>query len=123
MILPTLWDRHEGRCYYCACKTFHWERPQDMPDRRRRIVVRTQPERRATREHLVRRADGGGNGPNIVLACAFCNHCRDERTVQEHKAYILALIAEGRHPNIKTIGKYKVREKLFRHVIFHLEEA
>src|SRR3990167_3352180 len=45
--------------------------------------------RRATREHLERRADGGTHDPaNIVLACDACNASRGRRTVEQHKAHI-----------------------------------
>jgi hypothetical protein len=42
--------------------------------------------RRATREHLRRRADNGSNMRwNIVLACQHCNSSRGDRTPEEHR--------------------------------------
>jgi hypothetical protein len=33
-----------------------------------------------TKEHLIRRCDGGHNGGNLVLACIPCNSNRDEHS-------------------------------------------
>jgi hypothetical protein len=55
-----------------------------------------------TKEHLVRKADGGGDTPNnIVYAHMYCNSCRDDRTVEEHKAYIQKELKNGTHPLVK----------------------
>lgn len=54
---------------------------------------------RLTKEHLIRRADGGIGIPNnIVRACAWCNSNRGEASVSEHKDRIVAMVAAGQHP-------------------------
>lgn len=61
----------------------------------------------ATREHLIRVADGGKNGDNIDLACLFCNTTRGERTPQHHRELMLKLVAAGCHPthhNLPTLA-------------------
>jgi hypothetical protein len=46
---------------------------------------------RATREHLIRKADGGtDDDSNIVMACAGCNHERGDAPVDLWKRYVLA---------------------------------
>lgn len=54
---------------------------------------------RETKEHLVRRADGGrGANGNIVKSCAWCNSNRGLRAPDEHKMWIADLICRGEHP-------------------------
>lgn len=121
--LQNLWDRHKGRCFYCACKTFTLHRPLDRKVRVRATVLFTQPGRQASREHLIRRCDGGGMGSNIVLACRFCNEARHSRSVAEHKAWVLQLIAAGRHPNVKSLAAYQERARKYAPYILILEAA
>lgn len=64
---------------------------------------------RQTREHLVRKADGGrDNRANIVHAHAVCNVMRQERSVELHKAYIATLIRDGTHPLQRLIDGHRV---------------
>lgn len=52
-----------------------------------------------TNEHLVRKADGGTDDfANLTRAHHYCNVTRGERSVSEHKAYILRSLADGSHP-------------------------
>ncbi len=52
-----------------------------------------------TREHLVRKADGGRqNRHNIVLAHKFCNTSRQKAAVEDHKRHMLLKVADGQHP-------------------------
>jgi 5-methylcytosine-specific restriction endonuclease McrA len=55
-------------------------KPEDPHANRRRKKTR------ATREHLVRKADGGtDHDSNIVMACAACNHERGDAPVDAYK--------------------------------------
>lgn len=92
------------------------ERPLNKKPRHRRIVLKIQPHRTATREHLVRRCEGGGNGDNLTLACRFCNNGRDDRTVEQHKAHILKLIEAGQHPNMPRMSAYHTRANKYQHL-------
>lgn len=71
------WTEQEGRCFYCERVTWLWE--AEFPHAKY-LDVRTQ----ATREHLVRRVDGGTNeDENIVMACQECNSHRGSATADE----------------------------------------
>jgi hypothetical protein len=51
-----------------------------------------------TREHLIRRADGGvGLTDNQVFACAWCNHRRGRAKVSDHRDAMQRLKAAGLH--------------------------
>lgn len=81
-----------GLCFYCGQSA--WLPPprrgsqdsipegffEDLRANRRR------QQSRATREHLVKVADGGGDDDgNIVMACANCNHHRHDVPVNEYR--------------------------------------
>lgn len=83
--LMTLWRTFHGLCWYCerltwvegtmskvqAMNTFS---PPFFPIKDKRKEMRM---RRATREHLKRKAEGGiRTKDNIVLACNGCNSSR-----------------------------------------------
>lgn len=52
-----------------------------------------------TKEHLVKKEDGGSNHKsNIVYAHAYCNSSRLDRTVENHKEIIMAMVSGGYHP-------------------------
>jgi len=54
----------------------------------------------ATREHVVRLADGGAKGlKNMVWACSYCNSHRQERDPFEHLVAMCRAVALGQHPN------------------------
>jgi 5-methylcytosine-specific restriction endonuclease McrA len=56
-----------GKCFYCEA-TMWLEGPPGARSLR------------CTAEHLIPRSEGGGDGPdNIVAACARCNHTRHKR--------------------------------------------
>lgn len=73
--LRSIFEEQEGECIYCDGKCWlPW-----VP-----VAERGAPGRMATREHLVRRADGGNNSlENIAMACADCNSLRNEYTPRE----------------------------------------
>lgn len=75
-----------GLCYYCLRETFNpnWEKFEAAAIRfdmsRQTIILRM-----ATREHLIKRQDGGTDQDfNIVMACFECNTQRDDRSVLKH---------------------------------------
>ncbi len=66
--LKALYEKFKGRCYYCFCKTWLHDYPEYI----------NFPDQRATREHLIKKANGGKYGDNIVLACKMCNESRGD---------------------------------------------
>lgn len=61
-----LFEQQRGLCHWCK-----------QPMTLRRKGNQTPPVNFATFEHVIRRADGGGNGDdNVVLACRKCNNER-----------------------------------------------
>lgn len=100
-----LFDRRNGICIYCDGETWTPHRLTKDAARERFGLQKHAPHhakrlkfKMATKEHLVRIADGGENGANIDLACLFCNTTRGERTPAEHRELMLKLVAAGRHP-------------------------
>ena len=56
--------------------------------------------RMATREHVDRLADGGAKGVrNMVWACSYCNHNRQDKDPFEHLVAMCRAVALGQHPN------------------------
>lgn len=54
---------------------------------------------RETKEHLVRKADGGrGLINNYTHACGWCNHGRGTTPVEEHKAAMAKMMELRKHP-------------------------
>ena len=97
-------------CFYCGQPT--WRLGEVSRDEARRMFGiekgsylsgRMLRYRQWTREHLTRRADGGGNAPNnIVGACLYCNSTREDVPPQEHRKAMRALAATGAHPCCNT---------------------
>lgn len=105
MTLATLFDAQNGLCFYCTGKTWLGGRETKQQARARLGITPGLPRaqralalRRATEEHLIRRADGGKRKGNLVMACAFCNSHRGETSVDAHKTNMLALVKAGKHP-------------------------
>ena len=111
------WHRQDGKCFYCEGDT--WMRGSGE----RRLAAKTRlglpigvdgaalALRRATAtlEHLVRKADGGKGGANLVMACARCNVTRGTATVEDHKAAMMDLVAQGKHPvNRRPVERERV---------------
>ncbi|GJE77761.1 HNH endonuclease [Methylorubrum suomiense] len=105
--LEKLFDLTGGTCCYCGCQTY-------LPRSEPRAVVAArfglalgQPgvkkalrRRTATREHIVRKADGGGdNRRNLTIACHLCNITRGAASPDQHRAAIARAVAAGIHPN------------------------
>lgn len=84
-----LWQLYGGECFYCGRPTWceHHESKRVAKARLGLATYRELRYRRATREHLHRRADGGMNGlHNLVLACNACNVARQTKPVLVHLA-------------------------------------
>lgn len=106
-VLAKLFDAAGGVCTYCDCDTYMVKREAE-PDALRRFGIpdglpgttRALRYREASREHVVRSADGGRDDiGNLTLACTFCNTARGEATPEHHRAAMLLLIAAELHPN------------------------
>jgi hypothetical protein len=89
-------QEQNGLCFYC-------EQPAWLPDPRPKSkdlqaegnlgedhhMNRRRKKTLATREHLVTKADGGGdNDSNIVMDSAACNHERGDAPVDVWKSYV-----------------------------------
>jgi len=83
-----LFESAKGLCYYCGKSTWLPDDVEtkkhalwrlglmELPPKERKIQFLR---RRATIEHLIKVADGGGNEPeNLVLACFRCNGTRHD---------------------------------------------
>lgn len=53
----------------------------------------------STKEHLVRKADGGTDARNnLEYAHAYCNSMRGETSVENHREAMIAAVSAGKHP-------------------------
>jgi 5-methylcytosine-specific restriction endonuclease McrA len=73
------WEWQGRLCFYCDVET--WINPGwDCS-----AIPRNRLKTMATREHLIRRADGGPNtSDNVVIACQECNSTRGETSWQDY---------------------------------------
>jgi hypothetical protein len=81
----------DGLCYYCEQPA--WIAPLKGPNPYSEEYAsnRRRAKTRATREHLVRKADGGTDADsNIVMACAACNHERQDTAVEAWKHFVMS---------------------------------
>ncbi|MCZ4270772.1 HNH endonuclease [Maritalea porphyrae] len=119
--------RQGGLCFYCNKPMWEGEVESKTAAMARLGVTRTELKLlMSTAEHLLRKADGGGNcRDNIVAAHAICNHSREERTVEEHKATLwidppadedpriveiidrLKVVKDGSRLHTELMGKFK----------------
>lgn len=88
--LEQKFKEQDSRCFYCERSTwlgFAYDMDKEIARMNwRGRAGKPFKSARATREHLVRVVDGGGDSDeNIVVACAYCNHARGNRTVEEWK--------------------------------------
>ena len=64
--IKILWEKQDGKCYFCKQKTFLRE-----PDQKKNSKCT------ATREHLIPKSQGGSNRvANIKMSCHYCNTWR-----------------------------------------------
>jgi len=85
--LVRLFEMQGGACYYCLRESWLPEiEPMDTFAARHGISWQDVAKfRMATREHLIKRQDGGTNQIfNVVMACAWCNNQRGDRSVLDH---------------------------------------
>lgn len=103
--LRSLYRDQEGICCYCDGPT--WLPRHHTQERARRIlgIPDTGPgsrklleAARATREHLKRRADGGGDHGNLKMACNYCNTHRGDDDPEVHRVNMQVLAAASLHP-------------------------
>lgn len=101
-------SRDGSACIYCEAEMWvsEAEKIQSFATRHG-ITNKAAKSRRATREHLVRQADGGTDAAaNLMLACVFCNSWRNERSLVECRAGIKKMIDDGQHPGFAA-GVYQ----------------
>ena len=110
---PCFWDditklaqAAADRCVYCGCETWL---PVSAAEHAYHVMpIGTKAEvdarkrhgwRKATREHLIRKCDGGSDDLcNLALACAFCNSHRGEHEPEIWAIAVLAMVRVRRHP-------------------------
>ena len=103
----------QDRCYYCGCETWlPWGRDgrtfNAMPIGTKEEVLARKAFgwRKATREHLIRRCDGGSDDPcNIALACAYCNSHRGDAKPEIWAIVMAAMVNVGRHPSSTGVAR------------------
>lgn len=91
-----LWLMQNRECFYCGREAWCANGIESKRHFRTRLGLTATglEQRRATREHLRRRADGGDSRPeNLVMACAGCNGDRGSTPPLLHLAHKRALHA------------------------------
>ena len=91
--LLNLWKQQDGFCWYCGRPTWLPGAGETKAEARIRLgltagvlsAARLFRYRRASIEHLKRRADGGTLKDGTVMACVECNSRRQETPPHEHK--------------------------------------
>ena len=56
-----------GHCFHCGSLT---------------LLTRVRCDRQATRDHLIPRSKGGGDGANLVLSCYRCNQDKGDKMLE-----------------------------------------
>lgn len=94
--------RQGNKCFYCEGEMWiSATEKRAVAVKRLGIDERTLAHRTATKEHLIRQANGGKRTVhNIVAACGFCNSSRGDAEVEDHKAAMRAMVAAGTHPTV-----------------------
>lgn len=87
----------DGLCFYCEQEAWLTEKRlnKDLMSEGNpgadHHMNRRRKKTQATREHLIRRCDGGTDADsNIVMACAGCNHERQDTPVEVWKWHVRA---------------------------------
>lgn len=112
--LTRIYKFHLGRCCYCRGLTWNPKDKPSLPDgdihgyRLRsigldyvkgdvgtRLIYHAS---KGTREHVIRKVDGGGGGKNLWLACHYCNSQRNDRSPAENQRVMQSLVLMGLHP-------------------------
>lgn len=103
--LVRAFDAQNGRCCYCDGACWLPQRESGMQARARLGIpvgvdgaAKMLRAARATREHLKRRVDGGGDADNIAMACHACNVRRGDSEPDVHRIDMQVLVAAGLHP-------------------------
>lgn len=102
--LKRLFDAQNKLCCYCDGPTWI-AGGETRVDRNARLGVVDGPgagkllaAMMATREHVKRRVDGGGNADNLMMACGYCNTTRHGSEPDVHRVDMQVLVAAGLHP-------------------------
>jgi hypothetical protein len=103
--LRRLWDEQHGCCYYCSGETYCVGNGEPKAALKARFGISEGRGsgtllrgRRATLEHLKKKADGGTlANSNIVMACLGCNTRRGDLPVDQFKALVAEVVARGIH--------------------------
>lgn len=104
-LLAKLFNAQNGLCYYCDGQA--WMRQsEDMHAAAIRLcipngshAIKMLRDAEATKEHLLRRADGGtSSARNLKMACQCCNSRRGATPAAAHRIDMQVLVAAGLHP-------------------------
>jgi hypothetical protein len=107
--LVSLYVEQDGRCWYCDGRT--WLVGAESADqvRARLQIPKGVPwaakmlrSAMATREHIVRKVDGGRDAGNLKMACHACNVRRGDSPPDVHRIDMQVLVAAGLHPTNRT---------------------
>ena len=97
-IRAKLYIRQSGKCCYCERPMYRTTANKTKTCRRLGISRKEFDRSLATREHLKRRCEGGGNHPdNLALACQECNTTRGARSWLEFKTIKMGETLEGHY--------------------------
>lgn len=104
-----IFEAQNWRCCYCGVEMLAGQHYEDWLAVARRLGVPylykwrihyALKYRVATIEHLVRKADSGSDDPdNLVGACGYCNHARQEMDAMEWFDTVQVNLAVGYHPH------------------------
>lgn len=95
-----MWTEQNGQCHYCGGEA--WLFAEMMVRGGKAALRRRFGDRyrvyRASREHLLRKTDGGsGLKNNMVMACDGCNTRRGRLSPHEYRELVRRQIAAGTH--------------------------
>jgi 5-methylcytosine-specific restriction endonuclease McrA len=103
----SVFEAANWRCCYCGVRLLYARESQALFANEARIPRqdwRTIKSREATLEHILKRADGGGDErANLAAACAWCNHSRGDWDAEVWFEQVMWLKKWGRHPHFKKV--------------------
>lgn len=75
-----VWDKTNGRCYYCGAHLLKPHPEKHSADQRKRWY---------TIDHATPRSRGGGSDlDNLLPSCSFCNGEKGDMTIAEYRVYL-----------------------------------
>jgi hypothetical protein len=72
-VFESLCRGQDWRCYYCGTAIHICDHPK-LPGQQRMLCWNA-----ATRDHVIPRSRGGGDGSNLVAACWSCNNAKGDQ--------------------------------------------